>query len=101
MERMPGMIRGFQNRRTGSTTCCSVVVDLWGATVGLGLGAVELATCSGLVVNLGCGAVIGTLGGASTGYNECRVNKGTLQAVALYLVKLALATTSAVVATGT
>ena len=88
-------------QEAGSTTCCSVVVDLWGATVGLGLGAVELATCSGLVLDLGCGAVMGTLGGASTGYNECRVNKGTLQAVELYLVKPALATTSAVVTMGT
>ena len=53
------------------------------------------------MVDLGCGAVMGILGGASTGYNECRINKGTLQAVELYLVKPALATTSAVATTGT
>ena len=37
----------------GPTTCCSVMVDLWGARVGLGLGGgVELTTCSGLAVEL-------------------------------------------------
>ena len=62
----------------GPTTCCSVVADLWGATVGFGLGGgVELTTCSGLAVDLGCGAVIGALGEASTDCNECRGTQGT------------------------
>ena len=88
---------------SGPITCCSVVVDLWGATVGLGLGAVELATCGGLIGGrlrlwscdgypwwsqhwlqrvqdqqgnfAGCGAVFGE---ASTGYNECSSHNGNL-----------------------
>ncbi len=66
------------DQEAGPATCCSVVVGMWGATVGLGLSGVELSTSSGLVVDLGCGAVMGTLGEASTGYNECSGHNGNL-----------------------
>ena len=89
------------DQAAGPTTCCSVVVGLWGATVGPGLGGLEISRRSGLVVDLGCGAVMGTLGEASTGYNECRGHKGNSAGCGAVLVKPALAATCAVVATGT
>lgn len=57
--------------------------------------------CSGLAVDLGCGAVIATtLGEASTGCNESGAHR-ELRGCRSVLVKPALATTSAVITTCT